>query len=40
MEKDTINLKEYGEIHWTVKRKKGEKENDVVILQSQKIKGK
>lgn len=40
MEKDTINLKDYGEIHWTVKREKGEKENDVIILQSQKIKGK
>lgn len=40
MGKDTINLKENGEIHGTVPRKEKEKENDAIILQSQKIKGK
>lgn len=40
MENDTINLKEYGEIHGTVMRKEREKENDIIILQSQKNKRK
>lgn len=40
MGKDTIHLRDHGEIHGTVSRKEREKENDVIILQSQKIKGK